>query len=167
MSPGASAIARASARASLGEATPHRCMPSSTSITTPIVLSAATAARDSSPTWTASSTATVTVASRARSARARVFSTPTTSLITNTSSIPARAITMASQTVAQPTPIAPYSTSMRAMCGLLCTLTWARSVAGTSRMPVAMTSRFARSWARSSSRAGVARSSRGRPMSGP
>ncbi len=92
-------------------------MPTSTSIRTSSRLPTSRTARSSSSQLRGSSTATVKRPCRLARARARILSLPPTWLAIKTSSMPARLMTIASQTVAVQTPMAPASTCMKCELG--------------------------------------------------
>ena len=138
--------------------------PTSSSISTASREPASTAARSRASTFRASSTATVIRCRAASAASAATLSGWTTWFATRTSSIPASAITCASQTVAQATPIAPASHWSTASSGDLCTLMCGRNSAGSSRNRSAMIAMFRFATSRSSRSAGVVTSSRARPI---
>ena len=113
-------------------------MPVLTSIRIRGLMPAWPAAQSSSRTLSGLSTATITSASRASQANRRVLIWPTTWLAIRMSRIPAAAITSASLTLAQVTPIAPAAISLWTMAGVLLALLCGRHWAPRAAISAAM-----------------------------
>ncbi len=110
------------------------------------------------------STATITRPSPASRASSAALIGPIAWLAISTSERPASIIAAASQIVAVVSPIAPASSCIRPRIGLLWILACGRSAAGRPAMRRAISAMFRSTACRSRMRAGVAGSSRARPI---
>ncbi len=158
------AICSASLRASPPGCTPARCMPVSTSITARGRVPNRCAASSSSRTFSMASTDTQISACVARAATRRALIGPTIWLGTRMSRMPFAAMTSASPSLAQATPMAPASTCRCAIAGHLCDFECGRHPAPRDLTSAAMVAILDSSASRSINTAGVSSSSIGRPI---